>query len=160
MSGRIRKSVKHTFSAVAATTTWNLPPTFDPSGAWNLVVRQEFTLFTGGGPTMTTVLQVTRNGVTWDDRAAFTAQSAAISSGRTYQELTLTSGPPLSGTEEVIVPSGSTGGSALAAGTVRNGPFPERWPSNTISTWRIVATVANGSPVASGVWSVEYDSYP
>jgi hypothetical protein len=154
-----RKKIRKTFTAATLASGWSLPDTFDPSASNNLLFRQEFSAFTGSGPTVDTTLQVTRNdGLTYDVRIAMPQQSAAVSGVRDYWEGTIYQGPPISGTEEMRHPSGSQGGTAVSAGSVVHGPFPARCQIAGTPTWKVVPVVG-GSPAAAGFWELEYDSF-
>ena len=81
---------------------------------------------TAAGDKLIIRLQETLDGITWNDRAVVAAitgdQSPSVTAPET-REFTLVANEPLSADEEMLEPSGSAGGTALAEGEVRNGPF-------------------------------------
>lgn len=76
----------------------------------------------------------TFDGVTWNERmrsAQFTGALTATSTAPETYSMRCSAYINLDTTEEATEPSGSAGGSPLAAGTVRNGPFAPRLYATT-----------------------------
>lgn len=75
----------------------------------------------------------------WCDRVALAHFDGGMSAGE-LKEATLQKFGTFSDSEETDEPSGSSGGSRLTAGSVRNGPFPGRYRNpgvGTESAWRV-----------------------
>lgn len=124
--------------------TWTIGPiTFD-TGAGGQTITTELPLLNlGRAETIALVLKVTKadtdandtldvyfdetfDRVTWDNRGRFQQITGDMSPSATAPEvrkLVISSRIALDATEESYETSGSAGGSDLAAGTVRNGPF-------------------------------------
>lgn len=89
--------------------------------------------------TLNIYLQSRGQSGTWDDRIA-SAQFLGNGADALVRNYTLQSLGTLSDTEEASTPSGSTGGSRLTAGTVKNGAFPGLYRNKgvgTESSWRL-----------------------
>lgn len=157
-----RKSLTTTF-AVTADTSTNFDP-LDWSGSKNLLFRLELTAAgTGAGDLLDVYIESSSDGqITWDQRARFerflgTATVSALAPE--VREVTITQGPVLGGTEEMLEPTGSAGASGLLASTLQNRPFPSKNGPN--ATWRARFDVTSAtSPTFSGNLRVTYDSAP
>lgn len=93
------------------------------------------------------IQSLAQDGVTWNDRGHFGQITGADTPAAATPEvrfLNILARIPLEATEEAYESSGSVGGTRLAAGTVRNGPFPDKfysggkWKAN----WRVQVVVA------------------
>jgi hypothetical protein len=88
------------------------------------------------------VLDETFDGVTWNERmhsAQFAGSLTATTTAPETYSMRCSAHVNLDTTEEAGEPSGSAGGTALAAGTVRNGPFaPKR--HNDEAPWTLQPT--------------------
>jgi hypothetical protein len=93
---------------------------------------------TGTSPTLNIYLQSRGAFGIWNDRAAFPQLVGADNTGEA-RVLNLSKFGDLSDAEESYEPSGSSGGSRLTAGTVRNGPFPGNYRNKGVgieTAWR------------------------
>lgn len=91
-------------------------------------------------------------GVTWNERARsreFIGSESPSTTAPETQELTIQQLIPLAAVgEEALEPSGSGGGSALSATSVRNGPFPRTQRSTAgarLAAWRMKAVVVDAN---------------
>lgn len=113
--------------AGSATTNVNLDA-FDLSGASALILRGSMSKTdTDAGDTLAITLQSTFDALTWTDRARLGNFTGDMSAAATTPEVLVAvvhQGDAIDSTEEAYEPSGSLGGSAIAAGSVLNGPFP------------------------------------
>lgn len=76
--------------------------------------------------TLDVYIEETVDNVTWNQRGRFEQITGDMSPTTTAPEvrrLVISALPPLDTTEESYETTGSTGGTSLSAGTVRNGPF-------------------------------------
>lgn len=112
---------------------------------------------TGATDLLDVELQDTRDGqLTWNTRAhaqVLGNQSASATAPYVYR-MALTSAIALQSPEKGYVETGSAGGSAIAAGTVVNGPFPPPWRKGVttgtrLSAWRVLFTQTDVSTTAS-----------
>lgn len=143
-----QKELTYTFD-ITSTTTTNFDPV-DFSGCKNISFRLELTTAaTDAGDTLNTKVQCTWDKqTTWDDRARlpqYLGTATVSATAPETEELTVSRDAPLMGTEEVVEPSGSAGGTAASASTVRNGPFPPKQRNSTglLANWRMVQTVVD-----------------
>lgn len=100
-----------------------------------------------GTDTLDVYLQSRSQANVWADRIAFDQLTGAMSEGE-LREATLQKFGTFSDGEEQGEPSGSTGGSRLTAGTVRNGAFPGRYRNPGVGTetaWRLDFQVTSGN---------------
>jgi hypothetical protein len=143
-----------------ASTVWTYTGTITATGtevlpAFNISNADEIQLvatLTGNaaaaaGDKIDIVLQSkTQNGI-WDDRIRLRQLLGNMSSGEGDQGTVQKFGT-FSDTEEAGEQSGSTGGSGLSAGTVKNGPFPPPFVAVGLapaSSWRLSWTVTSAS---------------
>ena len=100
-------------------------------------------------------IQDTDDGVVWNDRIRFLAVAGNQAVSPAYiQRAVLTNSIPLQSSEKDYIESGASGGSAIAAGTVVNGPFPPPVRAGVTTTtrtssWRAVFIQTDVSGTAS-----------
>lgn len=123
--------VYHRAGSITANGQWEFDP-IDLSHCDNLRITVKLTgNSTGTSPTLSIYLQSRSAFGLWNDRAAF-PQLVDADNTDEARVLNLNKFGDLSDTEESYEPSGSTGGSRLTAGTVRNGPFPGVYRGNVL----------------------------
>ena len=94
------------------------------------------------------IQSLAQDGVTWNDRAHFGQVTGADTPAAATPEVrfvNILARIPLEATEKAYESSGSVGGTRLAAGTVRNGPFPDKFYTGGLWTpnWRIQVVVVD-----------------
>lgn len=136
----------------STSTQWNLDA-IDLSHCDELTVTYKIvTTITSTSNTLDIYVQSRGRDGFWDDRIHFT-QIAATPNQNKAQKLVLQQFGTFSDTEEASVPSSSSGGTRLAAGTVKNGPFPRPYvdASAPATAWRVDFVMAG----TTGGYSVE-----
>lgn len=125
-------------------------PQLDLSSSKRLSVEFKLTgnAAAAAGDTLDVYLQSRSDLNAWDDRIRLAQVIGTALSGE-LQNATLSSAPPLGDTEEVYEPNGSTGGSRLAASTVRNGSFP--------GLYRASATGQGSTNMPGTAWRFDFD---
>lgn len=116
------------------------------------------------GDTLNIYLQNRWQAGVWSDRVALSQLTGDMLAGE-LRDAALSKFGSLSDTEEAAEPSGSTGGSHLTAGTVRNGPFPPRFRAAGVNAqataWRVNfdATVVGSAswPIAIYIYADSVD---
>lgn len=94
------------------------------------------------------IQSLAEDGITWNDRAHFGQITGGDSPTVTAPEVrfvNITARIAIEATEEAYESSGSLGGTRLPAGTVRNGPFPDKLYSGGlwVANWRIQVVVVD-----------------
>ena len=156
-----RRIFKYDFTAMTTTTTVSLNPD-DLSRASALLLSLQLTAIgTGAGDKLDVRLQDTVHGTIWNTRARFTqvlgTDSASGSAPKTFR-MSLTQDIALEDPEESYETTGSSGGTDLAARSVRNGPFPGvlRTSTGRGSAWRVTFTVTTSvTPTFTGNLTID-----
>lgn len=135
------------------TVTQNLPA-LDLSYAQALLIQLYLTTtLTDAADSLDFKFQDTRNGVIWNTRAradAVLGNAGASATAPVVHRLNLQNKVDLASNEEYYIETGSTGGTELTAGSVRNGPFPgiRRDPgagtggAGPTASWRVQAVIS------------------
>lgn len=130
-------------------STQKLLPALDLSNGDELLLEIRLTGNAGAGASDKLNVYLQSRGLlgVWDDRIA-TAQFLGTDVATEVRQYVLQKRGDLPDAEEASEPSGSSGGSRLPAGSVKNGTFPGRYRRagiDTITAWQLDFVVTSGS---------------